>query len=176
MWDVFLCYRHAFTLLEVGPSALEVKVWHLVVNVKWHSLPCFLPPPPPDHPTLEPQHIVDEKVVNEHHQDYMFLDCIKFINEVGRANSAAVWWLSSSLSSSVPFYLCCSLMTEEDVKLYFFLRGAVSWYFVMFLCIYLLCRFCSFIYLLRKCSYFFTPHPPPPKKTKQSKAKDPGHC
>lgn len=35
-----------------------------------------------DHPTLEPQHIVDEKVVNEHHQDYMFLDCIKFINEM----------------------------------------------------------------------------------------------
>lgn len=51
--------------------------------------------PPSDHPTLEPQHIVDEKVVNEHHQDFMFLDCIKFINEVGGANSA-IWWLSFS--------------------------------------------------------------------------------
>lgn len=38
---------------------------------------------PTDHPTLEPRHFIDEKVVNEHHQDYMFLDCIKFINEVG---------------------------------------------------------------------------------------------
>lgn len=37
-----------------------------------------------DHPTLDPQQFVDEKVVNEHHQDYMFLDCIKFINEVGK--------------------------------------------------------------------------------------------
>lgn len=35
-----------------------------------------------DHPTLEPRHFVDEKVVNEHHKDYMFLECIKFINEV----------------------------------------------------------------------------------------------
>ncbi|KAM4634517.1 serine/threonine-protein phosphatase 2A activator [Polymixia lowei] len=35
-----------------------------------------------DHPTLEPRHFVDEKVVNEHHQDYMFLECIKFINEM----------------------------------------------------------------------------------------------
>lgn len=37
---------------------------------------------PPDHPTLEPRHFIDERVVNEHHQDYMFLECIKFINEV----------------------------------------------------------------------------------------------
>ncbi|CAF96709.1 unnamed protein product, partial [Tetraodon nigroviridis] len=35
-----------------------------------------------DHPTLEPRHFIDAKVVNEHHQDYMFLDCIKFINEM----------------------------------------------------------------------------------------------
>ncbi|XP_056137995.1 serine/threonine-protein phosphatase 2A activator [Lampris incognitus] len=35
-----------------------------------------------DHPTLEPRHFVDEKVVNEHHQDYMFLECIRFINEM----------------------------------------------------------------------------------------------
>ncbi|XP_026777692.2 serine/threonine-protein phosphatase 2A activator isoform X1 [Pangasianodon hypophthalmus] len=35
-----------------------------------------------DHPTLEPRHFVEEKVVNEHHQDYMFLECIKFINEM----------------------------------------------------------------------------------------------
>lgn len=40
-----------------------------------------------DHPTLDPQQFVDEKVVNEHHQDYMFLDCIKFINEVGKWNA-----------------------------------------------------------------------------------------
>lgn len=38
---------------------------------------------PPDHATLEPRHFIDERVVNEHHQDYMFLECIKFINEVG---------------------------------------------------------------------------------------------
>lgn len=37
-----------------------------------------------DHPTLEPRHFVDEKVVNEHYPDYMFLECIKFINEVRR--------------------------------------------------------------------------------------------
>ncbi|XP_040013101.1 serine/threonine-protein phosphatase 2A activator isoform X4 [Xiphias gladius] len=35
-----------------------------------------------DHPTLEPRHFIDERVVNEHHQDYMFLECIKFINEM----------------------------------------------------------------------------------------------
>uniref|UniRef100_A0A3B3QT01 Serine/threonine-protein phosphatase 2A activator n=1 Tax=Paramormyrops kingsleyae TaxID=1676925 RepID=A0A3B3QT01_9TELE len=35
-----------------------------------------------DHPTLEPRHFVEEKMVNEHHQDYMFLECIKFINEM----------------------------------------------------------------------------------------------
>ncbi|KAM9735422.1 serine/threonine-protein phosphatase 2A activator isoform 1-T1 [Menidia menidia] len=35
-----------------------------------------------DHPTLEPRHFINERVVNEHHQDYMFLECIKFINEM----------------------------------------------------------------------------------------------
>ncbi|KAI5615481.1 serine/threonine-protein phosphatase 2A activator, partial [Silurus asotus] len=35
-----------------------------------------------DHPTLEPRHFVEEKVVNEQHQDYMFMECIKFINEM----------------------------------------------------------------------------------------------
>ncbi|XP_051968386.1 serine/threonine-protein phosphatase 2A activator-like [Xyrauchen texanus] len=35
-----------------------------------------------DHPTLEPRHFLEEKVVNEHHQDYIFLECIKFINEM----------------------------------------------------------------------------------------------
>uniref|UniRef100_A0A3P9JD76 Serine/threonine-protein phosphatase 2A activator n=1 Tax=Oryzias latipes TaxID=8090 RepID=A0A3P9JD76_ORYLA len=35
-----------------------------------------------DHPTLEPRHFINERVVNEHHQEYMFLECIKFINEM----------------------------------------------------------------------------------------------
>ncbi|XP_046901736.1 serine/threonine-protein phosphatase 2A activator [Hypomesus transpacificus] len=35
-----------------------------------------------DHPTLEPRHFVDEKVVNENYKDYMFLECIKFINQM----------------------------------------------------------------------------------------------
>lgn len=35
-----------------------------------------------DHPTLTPVHFVDEKIVNEHHKEYMFLECIKFINEM----------------------------------------------------------------------------------------------
>ncbi|XP_041825151.1 serine/threonine-protein phosphatase 2A activator [Melanotaenia boesemani] len=35
-----------------------------------------------DHPTLEPRHFIEDRVVNEQHQDYMFLDCIKFINEM----------------------------------------------------------------------------------------------
>ncbi|XP_043913952.1 serine/threonine-protein phosphatase 2A activator [Protopterus annectens] len=35
-----------------------------------------------DHPTLEPRHFVDEKIVNEYYKDYMFLECIKFITEM----------------------------------------------------------------------------------------------
>nr|XP_003229726.2 PREDICTED: serine/threonine-protein phosphatase 2A activator [Anolis carolinensis] len=35
-----------------------------------------------DHPSLEPRHFVDEKVVNENHKDFMFLECIRFITEV----------------------------------------------------------------------------------------------
>lgn len=35
-----------------------------------------------DHPSLEPRHFVDEKVVNENHKDFMFLECILFITEV----------------------------------------------------------------------------------------------
>ncbi|POI23687.1 hypothetical protein CIB84_012565, partial [Bambusicola thoracicus] len=34
-----------------------------------------------DHPNLEPRHFVDEKVVNENHKDFMFLECILFITE-----------------------------------------------------------------------------------------------
>uniref|UniRef100_A0A6Q2XCV2 Serine/threonine-protein phosphatase 2A activator n=1 Tax=Esox lucius TaxID=8010 RepID=A0A6Q2XCV2_ESOLU len=44
-----------------------------------------------DHPTLEPRHFVDEKVVNENHKDYMFLECIKFINE----HSNQLWNISA---------------------------------------------------------------------------------
>ncbi|KAJ7308501.1 hypothetical protein JRQ81_009065 [Phrynocephalus forsythii] len=35
-----------------------------------------------DHPSLEPRHFVDEKVVNENSKDYMFLECIQFITEM----------------------------------------------------------------------------------------------
>ncbi|XP_074702704.1 serine/threonine-protein phosphatase 2A activator isoform X4 [Strix aluco] len=35
-----------------------------------------------DHPNLEPRHFVDEKVVNENHKDFMFLECILFITEM----------------------------------------------------------------------------------------------
>uniref|UniRef100_A0A8D1GU87 Serine/threonine-protein phosphatase 2A activator n=1 Tax=Sus scrofa TaxID=9823 RepID=A0A8D1GU87_PIG len=35
-----------------------------------------------DHPHLEPRHFVDEKAVNENHEDYMFLECILFITEM----------------------------------------------------------------------------------------------
>ncbi|XP_072344969.1 serine/threonine-protein phosphatase 2A activator isoform X2 [Scyliorhinus torazame] len=35
-----------------------------------------------DHPTLTPAHFVDEKVVNERHKEYMFLECVRFINEM----------------------------------------------------------------------------------------------
>ncbi|XP_025060815.1 serine/threonine-protein phosphatase 2A activator isoform X3 [Alligator sinensis] len=35
-----------------------------------------------DHPNLEPRHFVDERVVNENHKDYMFLECILFITEM----------------------------------------------------------------------------------------------
>ncbi|XP_040860533.1 serine/threonine-protein phosphatase 2A activator isoform X4 [Ochotona curzoniae] len=35
-----------------------------------------------DHPFLEPRHFVDEKAVNENHEDYMFLECILFITQM----------------------------------------------------------------------------------------------
>lgn len=54
---------------------------HLLVTLRKCAL-CVCSVSILDHPTLEPRHFVEEKVVNEHHQDYMFLECIKFINEV----------------------------------------------------------------------------------------------
>lgn len=57
---------------------------------------------PSDHPTLEPRHFIDEKVVNEHHQDFMFLECIKFINEVGK-----IKLMPCSLNCKIcVFFLC----------------------------------------------------------------------
>ncbi|KAF5909750.1 serine/threonine-protein phosphatase 2A activator, partial [Clarias magur] len=57
-----------------------------------------------DHPTLEPRHFVEEKVVNEHHQDYMFLECIKFINEMKTGpfaeHSNQLWNISAVASWS----------------------------------------------------------------------------
>ncbi|KAK1883927.1 Serine/threonine-protein phosphatase 2A activator [Dissostichus eleginoides] len=37
-----------------------------------------------DHPTLEPRHFLEERVVDEQQHEYMFLECIKFINEGNR--------------------------------------------------------------------------------------------
>lgn len=55
-----------------------------------------------DHPNLEPRHFVDEKVVNENHKDFMFLECILFITEVrfvpqGSAPDIRQFWLWFSL-------------------------------------------------------------------------------
>uniref|UniRef100_U3IJM6 Serine/threonine-protein phosphatase 2A activator n=1 Tax=Anas platyrhynchos platyrhynchos TaxID=8840 RepID=U3IJM6_ANAPP len=57
-----------------------------------------------DHPNLEPRHFVDEKVVNENHKDFMFLECILFITEVrfvpqGSAPDIRQFWLLSPPSS-----------------------------------------------------------------------------
>ncbi|XP_029467905.1 serine/threonine-protein phosphatase 2A activator isoform X4 [Rhinatrema bivittatum] len=35
-----------------------------------------------DHPSLEPRHFLAEKVVNDNHKDYMFLECILFITQM----------------------------------------------------------------------------------------------
>lgn len=35
-----------------------------------------------DHSTLEPRHFLDERVVNENHKDFMFLECIQFITQM----------------------------------------------------------------------------------------------
>lgn len=47
------------------------------IQVTFYCFSLFL-----DHPNLEPRHFVDEKVVNENHKDFMFLECILFITEV----------------------------------------------------------------------------------------------
>uniref|UniRef100_A0AAQ4NNT4 Serine/threonine-protein phosphatase 2A activator n=1 Tax=Gasterosteus aculeatus aculeatus TaxID=481459 RepID=A0AAQ4NNT4_GASAC len=52
-----------------------------------------------DHPTLEPRHFLDERVVNEHQQDFMFLECIKFINEVDDKTVNNCLWNISAVPS-----------------------------------------------------------------------------
>lgn len=67
-----------------------------------------------DHPTLEPRHFIDERVVNEHHPDYMFLECIKFINEVGKLFTLQIITGSLSCVLFVEYYY--SLVTEPFGK------------------------------------------------------------
>ncbi|KFQ34245.1 Serine/threonine-protein phosphatase 2A activator, partial [Mesitornis unicolor] len=55
-----------------------------------------------DHPNLEPRHFVDEKVVNENHKDFMFLECILFITEMKTgpfAEHSNQLWNISAVSS-----------------------------------------------------------------------------
>ncbi|KFO65622.1 Serine/threonine-protein phosphatase 2A activator, partial [Corvus brachyrhynchos] len=57
-----------------------------------------------DHPSLEPRHFVDEKVVNENHKDFMFLECILFITEMKTGpfaeHSNQLWNISAVASWS----------------------------------------------------------------------------
>ncbi|MBN3272212.1 PTPA phosphatase, partial [Polyodon spathula] len=62
-----------------------------------------------DQPTLEPRHFVDEKIVNEHHKDYMFMECIKFINEVRYHLSL----LQCEIAFSFPPLKLCSIEKSE---------------------------------------------------------------
>uniref|UniRef100_A0A4W5QU93 Serine/threonine-protein phosphatase 2A activator n=1 Tax=Hucho hucho TaxID=62062 RepID=A0A4W5QU93_9TELE len=83
-----------------------------------------------DHPTLEPKHFVDEKVVNENHHDYMFLECIKFINEMKTGpfaeHSNQLWNISAVPTWSkvnqglirmykAEWVVCCFLIGSPDV-------------------------------------------------------------
>lgn len=69
-----------------------------------------------DHPNLEPRHFVDEKVVNENHKDFMFLECILFITEVRifpQESSSHTRQLALALlfsSSSV----CCNRAVQKN--------------------------------------------------------------
>lgn len=51
------------------------------------------------HPRLEPQHFTCEKNAEEHHQNYMFLGCIRFINQMKTGpfaeHSNTLWGISS---------------------------------------------------------------------------------
>ncbi|XP_074631882.1 serine/threonine-protein phosphatase 2A activator-like [Acropora palmata] len=51
------------------------------------------------HTSLEPQHFICEKNVEEHHNKYMFLGCIRFINQMKRGpfaeHSNTLWGISS---------------------------------------------------------------------------------
>ncbi|XP_022783824.1 serine/threonine-protein phosphatase 2A activator-like [Stylophora pistillata] len=52
-----------------------------------------------DHPSLEPKDFVKSSIVESHHLDYMFLGCIKFINEMKSGpfaeHSNVLWGISS---------------------------------------------------------------------------------
>lgn len=91
--------------LAVELSKCEGKQWHPVVNVCTYSSGLF-PLRFSGHPTLEPRHFIDEKVVNEYHPDYMFLECIKFINEVGKQNSKHIKSQSSPFLLPFLFFIC----------------------------------------------------------------------
>ncbi|XP_051748876.1 serine/threonine-protein phosphatase 2A activator isoform X2 [Ctenopharyngodon idella] len=81
-----------------------------------------------DHPTLEPRHFLEEKAVNENHQDYMFLECIKFINEMKTGpfaeHSNQLWNISAVPSWSkvnqglIRMYKAEATHTSSDVQQY----------------------------------------------------------
>lgn len=71
-----------------------------------------------DNPSLEPRHFVDEKVVNENHKDFMFLECILFITEVrnGRfvpqGHSLDIRYLALAVVFSSSFACLFALMEQ----------------------------------------------------------------
>ncbi|CAJ1071065.1 serine/threonine-protein phosphatase 2A activator isoform X1 [Xyrichtys novacula] len=80
----FLCCLCKVGALRVDDQlAIVFKVFNRYLSVmrKLQRTYRMEPAGSQDHPTLEPRHFIDERVVNEHHLDYMFLDCIKLINE-----------------------------------------------------------------------------------------------
>lgn len=70
-----------------------------------------------DHPNLEPRHFVDEKVVNENHKDFMFLECILFITEVraGRFVPQGSSFDIRYLALAVVFLLCLFVCSDGIV-------------------------------------------------------------
>ncbi|PKU33306.1 serine threonine-protein phosphatase 2a activator [Limosa lapponica baueri] len=66
-----------FKVFNSNYKLLKRKILFLVVENTFSALGSL-----PDHPNLEPRHFVDEKVVNENHKDFMFLECILFITEM----------------------------------------------------------------------------------------------
>lgn len=105
-----LSYSMSHTSLKTNQGFLFIRI--VFLHTPGHPLPVQLI----NHPLIRPKSIHNPDILEEFGDEYLYLQCIKFVKQVGAVCSSS--WNEQNLSKSLPKLpaLACMHWTHGDAK------------------------------------------------------------